>query len=415
MTLKSWLDHIQQVHPHNIDYSLERIRIVAERLALLQPKVPVLMVTGTNGKGSTVSALEALFLIKNYRVGSFTSPYLQVFNEQIRLNKIPVSDELLINAFQTIDTTRQEISLSEFEFTTLAALFIFKNAPLDIIVLEVGLGGGADAVNIVEPILTIISSLSLDHQEYLGHSIDVIAANEAELLAPGKVGIIGMHTPPRTLIETAQQRSCQLLCFGQDFYARKTSIRTWEFKTKGFHYQNLPLPKILINNAAVALQALLVMGISFTATELEQGLNAIEISGRLQLLPSNPAILIDVAHNPESVENLALHVTALKTGYAKVIAVFSIFRDKDIHAAIRTMAPLIDAWFIAPISHPRAAAKPQLLATLLEEKVAIDNIKLNNNLEAACQQALAQANTKDLIVAFGSFFVARAALTFYDS
>lgn len=190
--LEYWLNHIRSVHPLNIDYSLNRIKEVAQRLALLKFSIPVITITGTNGKGSVVSCMETMLVQYGYQVGSFTSPYLETFNEQIRINGEAVQDASLIKAFATIEELRTEISLSEFEFTTLAALLIFKQANLNVLLLEVGLGGQNDAVGIVESDITIITSISLDHQEYLGDSIDAIARAEAQLLRAGKIGVIGL-------------------------------------------------------------------------------------------------------------------------------------------------------------------------------------------------------------------------------
>jgi dihydrofolate synthase / folylpolyglutamate synthase len=405
--LTTWLTHIRTLHHSIIDYSLERVRNVAERLELLRPNTPVIMITGTNGKGSVVSAMEAILLASDHRVASFTSPYLEFFNEQIRINAKPIDDATLMNAFEIIDTARGDMSLSEFEFTTLAALVIFKNAPLDIILFEVGLGGGNDATNIIDPDLTIVTSLALDHEEYLGATVELIAANEAQLLRAHKPGIVGVTNPPTALTQHAQAIGAPLLVLAQDWGFEETGS-TWRFWSKNYHYNQLPRPNILCKNATLAIQALLSCNIQFTETELHRGLQNIEIKGRLQLIPGAPLTLVDVAHNLEAINQLSTFLKQHKTG--KVIAVFSMLKDKKISEVIKIMAPDIDTWVIAPIDHPRAATINQLLEAFAAAKIPDSQIIALTSLDAACAQAHALAQPDDLLLIFGSFFVARAGL-----
>jgi dihydrofolate synthase/folylpolyglutamate synthase len=407
--LSSWLQHIRTVHTSLIDYSLERIRTVALRLDLLTPKASVIMITGTNGKGSTVSAMEAILIAADYRVGAFTSPYLCTFNEQIRINAHHVCDDDLIAAFKKIDTARAEITLSEFEFTTLAALLIFKNAPLDIILLEVGLGGAHDAVNIIQAHVTVITSLALDHEEFLGATVEAIALQEAQLLPPARTGIIGVSQPPANLIAHAQDIRCNLLCIGRDFYFQETA-QHWRFWNNRLSYENLPLPKILCKNAALAIATLLSAQVKFSEAHLKTALLNIDLPGRLQFISGQPAWLLDVAHNLEAIENLTHHLHQLRPKFSKVIAVFSMFKDKKIADIIKLIAPFIDQWAIAPIDHPRGASLSDLILAFTQAGISEKDLLVHDSLDAAYESILKLVQPEDLLLGFGSFFVVRAGL-----
>jgi dihydrofolate synthase / folylpolyglutamate synthase len=406
MDLAAWLLHIRSLHPQIIDYSLERIRVVAARMDLLKPSVPIILVTGTNGKGSTIAAMQAILLAAKYQVGSFTSPYLLKFNEQICLNGKEVTDAQLMEPFAAIEEARGEISLSEFEFTTLAALFIFKRTPLDIILFEVGLGGGNDATNIIDPEVTVITSIALDHEEYLGNTLEEIASSEAQLLRPHKIGVLGETLAPESLHNYAKQIDSKLCYIAQNFHFNITE-NTWDFYNESIRFNKLPIPIIMVKNAALALQALLSCGIKFSEAQLIQGLNHIKIQGRLQFVAGKPSLLFDVAHNLEAIENLRAH---LEKAYwpGKVIAVFSMFKDKKIAETIKMMAPYVDQWLIAPIDHPRGASMAQLQAAF--QDAGIKTLLYFKDLTQAYTNAKKMASADDLILAFGSFFVVRTGL-----
>ena len=407
-SLTDWLDTIRTSHSVIIDYSLNRIQTVAIHLDLLQPNAPVITVTGTNGKGSTVHTMEAILKAADYRVGVFTSPHLDSYNEQIRINGNWVSDEQLVAAFTLIHNacTSMTISLTEFEFLTLAALLIFKQQSLNIIILEVGLGGDNDAVAIIKSDITVITSLALDHQEYLGDTVDAIALNEAQLLPAHKIGIIGVKNPPQVLIDHAKKINAQLCYIDRDFYA-ECQPDCWSFKNNSITYSTLPYPKVLVRNAALAIQALLSAHIIFSHEQLCQGLQQINISGRLQFIQGSPDYLIDVSHNIEGVTQLGTHLEKFK--HKKIIAVFSAFSDKPIAELITLIDPFVTQWVIAPIDHPRAASINQLIHAFGNKETT-----LCQNLNEAFKMAVDMAKPDDLILAFGSFFVAREALSFAD-
>ena len=413
-SLDQWLDSIRTSHASIIDYSLERITCVAKHLDILQPNIPVITVAGTNGKGSTVHTMEAILKTAHYRVGVFTSPHLETYNEQIRIDGHHVTDTQLTHAFSTIyhASLTLTISLTEFEFLTLAALLIFKQSTLDMIILEVGLGGGNDAVAIIKPQITVITSIALDHQEYLGHTIDAIAASEAQLLPTGKIGIIGLQHPPKPIIDHAEKINTTLLCLDYDFYPEQQPHH-WTFKNSTITYSNLPYPKILIRNAALAIQALLSAQIIFSETQLQTALRRIVIKGRLQLIKGTPSYLIDVSHNIEGVTQLANQLSSYKN--QKIVAVFSAFSDKSIATLIALINPFVDYWIIAPIEHPRAASLHQLLTAFDELTIDHEKISIHHHLNTAFQEAENTAESDTIILAFGSFFVARHALTHAQS
>lgn len=411
--LNEWLNTIRTSHRMIIDYSLNRIQSVAQHLKLLHPIPPVITVTGTNGKGSTVYAMEAILKVASYQVGVFTSPYLETFNEQIRLNGHPATDDQLIQAFTIIHEACVQLAtnLTEFEFLTLAALFVFKHNPLDIIILEVGLGGGNDAVAIVSPDVTVITSIALDHEDYLGHTVDAIAFNEAQLLPPGKTGIIGLQHAPQPLIDHAIKIQASLLHLEKDFCIEQWDNH-WTFKNNSVTYNNLPYPNILIQNAALAIQTLLSTHVLLSEDILQTAFQHIPIKGRLQWIPGKPSYLIDVSHNIEGVTQLAHGLQSHHNH--KIIAVFSALSDKPIAQLIALINPFVEHWHIAPISHLRTASTEQLLTAFSENHIPPSKISVHLDLPTACETAYREAQDDHLILAFGSFFVARATLTAFS-
>jgi dihydrofolate synthase/folylpolyglutamate synthase len=398
-TLIEWLDHIRTLHTLTIDYTLNRIATIAQKLELLSPGIPVITITGTNGKGSVVSTMEAILTASGYQVGSYTSPYLENYCEQIRLNQQWISETQLIDALTQIEEARDEISLSEFEFMTLAALLIFKHAKLDIILLEVGLGGGNDAVNIIAASILVITSIAFDHEEYLGHTLHEIAESEAGLLRQNIPVIIGVEHPPLTLHEKAQNMNCQILRYQKDFYDDVS----------------LPKTQLLPRNVSIAITALGVCPmLAITQADIITGLQQINLKGRQQLVLGKPSWLVDVAHNPEAITALVERLKLLELKPQKIIAVFSMFKDKKITDTIQSLAPFIAYWSIAPIEHARGASLDQLQQSFDAAGISKEKILTNETLSEACQQAAQLAGADDLILAFGSFYAARAGLCFLN-
>lgn len=408
-SLNDWLATIRASHPVLIDYSLARITTVANALDLLHPKIPVITVTGTNGKGSTIYTMEALLTAAAYQVGVFTSPYLETVHEQCRINGLPVTDDDLVSAFKIIHdvAVAHTITLTEFEYFTVAALLIFKKYPLDLLIFEVGLGGANDAVAILSPSITVITSLSLDHEHYLGNTLEAIALSEAQLLPRDKLGIIGSPSPPQSLTNHAKKINASLIYLGRDFSGEQQADH-WVFKNNDITYDHLPYPNVLIQNAVLAIQTLLSAKIVLPEEAVRTALQHIAIKGRLQLIANQPDYLVDVSHNNDSVMQLADYLK--NVDYPRIIVVFSTFSDKPIPRLIQLIDPFVHQWCIAPIDHPRAAPVHQLLHAFSETVRNDKKITCHRDLNAALQFAITQAKADDLILAFGSFFVARAAL-----
>lgn len=379
---------------------------MAQYLDVLHPQAPILTVTGSNGKGSAVACLQAILLEKGYALGSFSSPYLERFQEQICLNGQAVSEEVLLTAFETIEKARCDCSkpalvLTEFEFLTLAALLIFKAHALDFIVLEVGLGGGKDAVNVIDSNLLIFTSLALEHEAYLGHTLEAIAKSEAGLLRPGCPVLLGFDSPPDSFLKRAAAQGCPVL-------SASVSFSEWEGGSCA------PLAQAF----RLALSACAYFHISLSPAEMQQAWARIHLKGRQQWVEGAPPWLLDVAHNPEALLFLSKTLQRLRhqnlPGRApiqKVIAVFSMLKDKKIEEAIACLKPWVDFWVIAPIHHPRGADLSALKAACIKNGLGPNQMYSAQSLGEACQKAKEKAGAQDLILAVGSFHVVREALS----
>lgn len=425
--LNQWLVYLEQKSPRVIELGLERITRVAEELNLLNPSCTVITVAGTNGKGSTVNALETIYHKGAYRVGSYTSPHLIAFNERIKVNLIPISDADLCRLFCIIEPLSNKIAaLTYFEITTLAALLYFKEQNLDIMILEVGLGGRLDATNIIDSNLAIITTIDYDHQDYLGETLDAIAYEKAGIMRPNKPVIYADINPPESILKRAQALDSPLYLYNKDFYFNEHG-ELWDLidmrgvAAKLFNHtlQALPKPQIQLKSASAAIigVSLLERYLSVSKSTISKAMNAVFVTGRLQLARSSKdgvSILFDVSHNPQSARLLA---QTLKTRFFnahaslsgkqehplfKIHAVFSALKDKDIYNLIVPMKDCIDRWYPAQLDNNRAASADYLLAQCKKAQIAAD-ICYNSPL-IAFNEALKQAEYGDLIVVFGSFF-----------
>lgn len=403
--LQDWLDWQQTLHPVAVDLKLERIAAVADRLQWLPVKSCVITVAGTNGKGSTVAILEAILLAAGYRVGCYTSPHLCRYNERIRINRQPVTDAVLCTAFEAIDAARHTTTLSYFEFGTLAALHIFSQSTLDVLLLEVGMGGRLDAVNIVPPQLAIITTIDLDHTEYLGTTREQIGTEKAGIFRAHTPAVCGDIHPPASIAETAQHLNAPLWQYQRDFHYTTTATG-WQWhqatQTLTLPYPNLAGPHQL-QNASTALMALhcLQERLPIPIEAYSLGLQQIQHPGRLQTLVTPKGThLLDVAHNPEGARALATALQALPIP-GKTYALFSALSDKDIAAMLAPLAPLIDTWLIAPLQDtPRATTAPLLIDHCQRQGLKFRNYP---TLTVAYQQLLPQLTSQDRVVIFGSF------------
>ncbi|TXH70133.1 MAG: bifunctional tetrahydrofolate synthase/dihydrofolate synthase [Thiothrix sp.] len=418
--LADWLAWQETLHVSAIDLGLERVAKVAERLQLLKPEFPVITVAGTNGKGSTVALLTSILQAAGYRVGSYTSPHILRYNERITLDKLPVEDDLLVQTFTAIEAAREQVSLTYFEFGTLAALWIFAQTKVDVAVLEVGLGGRLDATNVWDADVAIITAIGIDHVEWLGHNRELIGREKAGIARAGKPLVCGDPNPPSSIRQVAQEKGAQLLQLGEDFVVEQATAGDFSIhlqaQDRGLtaSWTQLPFPslqgQVQLNNVAcavVALQCLTQRLPLVNSVALQQGISKASLTGRLQKLQSQPDVWIDVAHNPHAAENLAnwLENTPIA---GKTYVIFSILADKDIAGVIQPLQDKVDEWHIFPLDSPRAAPISTLESAFISAK--LDNFQVYSDIHHAWKTVTVQTASIDRVVIFGSFLVVSQAL-----
>lgn len=400
-TTQEWLNWLSIVNPFEICLGLERVQFVASKLDLLQPCHPVITVAGTNGKGSTVAGLSAIYQKAGYRVGCFTSPFLFTPHEQIQINDVAVTDSMLCAAFEAIDHTRGEVVLTAFEFFTLAALLIFKRYALDVMILEVGLGGRLDAVNILDASLAIITSIGIDHTEWLGHTREAIAYEKAGIFRPYQQAVCGDAHPPCTLLEHAQHLDVQLYCRERDFSFQEQS-QQWSFTHSSLHFDNLPRTPLATQNMATVLMAVSLMQpqLAVTRQAIDAGLKEVSLPGRIQVMKEGVTKIFDVSHNPDSVSLLAQTLKG-QPWPGKTYAVFSMLADKDIQTSIREIHEMIDEWYVAPIQSQRSASLETLKLAFAQTENK--NVHFFPELPEAYAAAMLNLQLEDRLLIFGSF------------
>ena len=414
-TLADWLAYQEQLHPRTIDLGLDRLRRVLARLQWQPPTCPVITVGGTNGKGSCVALLESILSAGGYRVGTFTSPHLLRYNERIRVASQEISEASLVAAFERIEAARGDVSLTFFEFNTLAALLIFATAGVDAMVLEVGLGGRLDAVNAVDPDVAIVCSVSLDHCDWLGNDVEAIGREKAGIFRARRPALFGAMQMPNSIAAEARRLGATLYRLGEHF--RHDAIEDgWRFTFAGQTSSLLPMPalagKVQLDNAATALTALRLLSsrLPVKSTVIDVGLRNVRLPGRFQPIaaPFGEWIL-DVAHNPAAAATLAQNLRARPCS-GRTIAVCGMFADKDVQGVVQALHPIIDSWVVAGVAGARALA-PQKLADVLKA-VGVTEAAQADDVAGACRQAQALANPGDRIVVFGSFHTVGPALQY---
>ncbi|MCK5871383.1 MAG: bifunctional tetrahydrofolate synthase/dihydrofolate synthase [Methylococcales bacterium] len=417
-TLQPWLDWQEQFHPRAIDLGLERATKVFNRLYRNYQKPLTIIVGGTNGKGSCVAFLEAIYTAQGYKVGTYTSPHIVHYRERIKINGIPTADHLICDAFERIDTAREDISVSYFEFGTLAALDIFARAQVDIQLLEVGLGGRLDAVNIIDADLSIITSIAIDHVNWLGNTRESIAIEKAGIFRTNTPSVIGDGNPPKTLFSTAKEKQTPLLCLHSAFdYQIKADH--WHWNSPAQRYENLPIPNLVgehqFNNAATILMAMTQLQplLPVQRQAIDYGLQHTQLRGRFQLIDESPQVLLEVGHNPQAVQILSNYLKK-QFNHRKIHAVFAIMKDKDINGVLDIMKSLIDRWFISPLKSPRALNDEAMQATFKQKK--IDNVVLGfQSFKETFNAAKVMAAQDDIIVVFGSFYLVSEYLAEFEN
>lgn len=403
MTLDDWLAHCERLHPKTIDMTLERAAAVRDRLGLAF-RVPVITVAGTNGKGSTCAMLESVALAAGYRVGLYIKPHLVHFEERCRVNGASVDAAALLPHFEAVEAARQGITLTYFEFTTLAILRLLSMADLDLVILEVGLGGRLDAVNCIDTDCAVITSIDLDHVEYLGPDRESIGREKAHVMRPGKPAVVSDPVPPASVVAHGEAIGADLWLVGRDFNT-SGDRQQWGWAGRGRRYTGLGYPALrganqLVNAAGViaAFEALRER-LPVSAQALRQGFATVELPGRFQIVPGQPTLVLDVAHNPQSVAALALNLDAMGF-YPRTRAVFGAMRDKDIAGALVKLRPLVDAWYCCDLPTARAAKATELAAAI----GPAHETHCHASPSAALAAAAAASDPADRIVVFGSFF-----------
>ncbi len=405
-TLNEWLTWQETLHPKSIDLGLARVRKVYRAL-LPEPKTPfTLTIGGTNGKGSCVALLDAILRAQGYRVGAYTSPHLLRYNERIRIDGECVEDSLLLESFERIDRARGDVSLSFFEFGTLAALELFSQSSLDVQILEVGLGGRLDAVNIVDADAALIASIDIDHRDWFGDDREAIAMEKAGILRPNRPAVIGDPDPPRSLMDFVKANDIPLARQGIDFSSERT-ITGWNWFGPGGRLDSLPMPAIAgehqLLNASAVLQLLHSISAQRPVSEgaIRHGLENVKLAGRFQYFEGDVPCLVDVAHNPQAARILAEYLRA-RFPARRIHAVFAIMRDKDIAGVVSPLKPLVERWYLAPIALPRAASEAELKAVF--DEMSVDRVE-GGFAEPSEAFAAARRNALqgDMIVVFGTF------------
>ena len=406
-SLEQWLAYLEAIHPVTIELGLERVGEVAQRLGLahLNP-AKVVLVAGTNGKGSTCCYMEQCLLEAGYRVGVYSSPHVLDYRERVRFNNNVLAEQVHCKAFAVVEQARGNISLSYFEFGTLAGLYLLQQAQLDVIILEVGLGGRLDATNVVEPDVSIVTSIDFDHQAFLGSDLNGIGFEKAGVFRSGKPAILGSEDLPASVLNHALTIGAVPYGLGRDFHLSTTDTG-YCFHGQRQVWPAIPKPSLPLLNVATALAALEQLDLPLTSQAICAGIGKASLPGRWQVLQHQPQIVLDVAHNPESARLLAK--TVQEQTCHKVLAVVAMLADKDSKNSLQPMAEVVDHWFVAGLDVPRGASAEQLSCHLNSSSV---NCFLS--VEQAFDAAVNAATNDDLILVFGSFYTVAAVLTAFS-
>jgi len=407
MHLDAWLSYQQTLHPRGIDLGLARVREVAVRLGIGRPAAQVITVGGTNGKGSTVALLEAMLIAAGLRMGCYTSPHLLHYRERLRLDGRELTDAGWIEAFEAVEKARDETGLTYFEFGTLAALWLMQRAALDVAVLEVGLGGRLDAVNIIDADVAVVTTVALDHQDYLGHELDGIGAEKAGIARCGRPLVVGDPSPPNGLLATAESIGARLLLAEKDFSVEPAAAAHWVYRGNQGCRFDLPLPGLAapaqLQNAAAAITALLALpnALAIGEAEFAAGLRCAIVPGRLQHCGGDPALILDVAHNPQAATQLAAWLDAHPID-GRSVAVFSALGDKDIEGIVAALAGCFSAWHVAGLD---GIARGLSVSQLRERIQALEpeRLRWHEAVEEALAAARVEAGPGGRVLVFGSF------------
>ena len=423
--VEDWVDYIQGLHVREIDLSLDRVTEVYQRLRPEGYNFNIITVAGTNGKGSTCELLAAIYHAAGYSTGKYTSPHIEEFNERFSINRSNVSDQLLLKAFAKVEHARELTKLTYFEFGTLLAIELFIAQEVDIAILEVGLGGRLDAVNILPADVAIVTSISIDHTDWLGSTIAEIAAEKIAISRPNKPCVIGITEPPNAMLDYCNKHSVMSYIINQDFHVSVSkNAQNWDWQGKNKNYRDLPLPfsqlGVQLENAAIALQAIHLLQNALTVEDeaVHQGLSHANLDARCQIISESPMIVVDVAHNQASVARLADFIDSLAIS-GKVYALCGMLKDKQIKQSLDCLVDIVDEWNFVDINTPRGS-KADFLASILESTQHSVDTRNNGDMQlnpqkfiSLCYKDVSSAyislmnrlNNVDALIVFGSFFV----------
>ena len=421
-TLSKWLNWQQNLHLSSIDLGLERVGLVAKRLKLSNLPFPIISVAGTNGKGSSIAMLQSIYQKAGYKTGVYTSPHLLRYNERIVIGGEEVSDRDICEVFEKINQARAETTLTYFEFGTLAAACLFVQAQIDIAIFEMGLGGRLDAVNLWDADLALITTIAIDHENWLGNTREKIAIEKAGIMRPNQPVICGDKKPPVTIASEAKRIGAKLLQRNQDFSLvlpqSQQTTKTWQWLDNRENKSlKLPFPSLKgnfqLDNAANVITGIMQLQrqLPVSLETIKKGLSHSVLAGRLQIISICPEILLDVAHNPQAAEQLALYLHNNPIS-GKTIALFSVLNDKDLKGITAPFNSLIDQWYIISLEGERGQCATQLKSKL--EKLGINNTnRVNNNFKKTMQDLINTLECKDRLVVFGSFLLVSSVLKLF--
>lgn len=429
--LEKWLCYIEQSHSKIIDMGLARVKRVAEQLDLLNPAPFVITVGGTNGKGTTCRLLEMLLLNSGYRVGVYASPHLLRYNERVRIQNQELPDHQHTQSFYFLDQHKTE-SLSYFEFSTLSALQLFKQAKLDVVILEVGLGGRLDATNIVDANISVMTSIDIDHVDYLGDNREQIGYEKAGIFRSGKNAVIGEPVLPQSVIDYAHHIDCRLFRLGEHWtYQQHTA--DWQWQSHEISYSGLPLPRIPLANAATALAVCAKLPFMISRDVIVKTLLEVELNGRFQCIRAEqlkqlaqnwqlnieylPQVIVDVGHNPHAARYLADKLQQIMLQRSvKIKAVFAMLKDKDAVQVVEPLVPCIEQWYFASLSGYRGQTAQELKRAVYDRLSPAQQhaAQTAENVIDAVKTALIESTSEDILLIFGSFFTVAEFLSCLD-
>ncbi len=418
-SLPEWLHYLEQLHPTAIDMGLDRCREVANRLALTRPAPLVVTVTGTNGKGSTCAFLAQMLAVQGKRVGVYSSPHLLRYNERVRIDGVEATDQALCSAFEAVERARGDISLTYFEMGTLAAFWLFERAGLDAAVLEVGLGGRLDAVNLIDADVAVVTNIGLDHAEWLGDTRDSVAYEKAGIFRAGRPAVCGDPLPPGSLTKVACQLQVPLRVRGHDFeLVKDRGCWHWQGQTstgEALELRDIPILVLPLENAALALQAFALLGAVWQPQQLIEALTTTRVNGRMDRRTvtwegRRLSVVLDVGHNPHAAAYLAQQLQ-LQPKQGRRIAVFGLLADKDLNGVLEPLLPVFDSWAVSTLPTPRSRSADALSEALMERGASVT---IYSGVAKALDRECGRADEEDELVVFGSFYCVAEALDWLE-